>query len=188
MNINKDYMRVMRYGCKMDKLLRYRGQLESGYRLFVCLVMGLCLVMLALIVPACADIVDMDIIAQIESGGHALAYNRHSRARGLYQITPVCLEDYNNYHDKRYNIDDMFDAVKNTQVANWYIIKRIPQLLKYYRHEVILDNVLTAYNCGVGCVSRDKLPGETIAYINKYKKLVKGKELVKIMYEGLEDE
>ena len=58
MNINKDYMSVMRYGAGMDRLLRYRSQLESGYRLFVCLVMGLCLVMLALIVPACAEITD----------------------------------------------------------------------------------------------------------------------------------
>ena len=103
--------------------------------------------------------VDMARIAMIESEGEALAYNEGSGARGLYQITPVCLKDFNNYHSYSYCMDDMFDANMNREVAKWYLGVRIPQLLKHYGLPVDTKHILWAYNAGIGRVV--KVPSGT---------------------------
>ena len=129
-------------------------------------ILGLCLRAFA------GPVVDMSIIARIESSGNPLAYNSTSQARGLYQITPVCLEDYNNYHPgQTYTLEELFNPVVNEIVACWYLFTRIPQLLRYYDQPVTTDNILVGYNAGIGRVGR-KLPSETANYLEKYKKLL----------------
>jgi len=116
-----------------------------------------------------ADLVNMDIVSGIESSGDPNAYNEASGATGLNQITPICLKEWNNYHpDKKYKQDHLFNPQINTEVAHWYMNKRIPQMLKYFKHPDTLENRLTAYNAGISRVGRN-LPKETVDYINKYK-------------------
>jgi len=121
---------------------------------------------LALICKVCFA-VDLNIIASIESSNNPLAYNSRTKATGLYQITPICLQDYNNYHSVKYTLDDMYDADKSLVVADWYLNDRIPQMLRYYGHTVNLTNTLIAYNWGIGHVG-ETLPKETSDYIKKY--------------------
>ena len=114
--------------------------------------------------------VDLDIIAQIESSNNPLAYNSTSKATGMYQITPICLKDYNNYNTVKYTLTDMYDADKSLVVADWYLNDRIPSMLRYYGHTVNLNNTLVAYNWGIGHVG-ETLPKETRDYIVKYRTL-----------------
>lgn len=87
-------------------------------------------------VSAYSQEIDLEIIKQIESGGDPHAYNKRSGATGLYQITPICLKDYDRFQTPqdctRYGIeysvgtckmddftmDDMYDPAKNYRVAN----------------------------------------------------------------------
>ena len=101
-----------------------------------------------------AETIDLNKIALIESGYDHMAYNKSSGATGKYQITPICLKDYNQYHKIKYTMTDMYNPVFNKNVASWYINKRIPQLLRHYGHELNLENTLIAYNCGISCIGR----------------------------------
>ena len=118
-----------------------------------------------------ADEIDMSIIAQIESSNNPDAYNVLSKATGMYQITPVCLLDFNNYHKRKYSISEMFVPKKGYSVASWYMNTRIPQLLKHYGYEDTIEHRLIAYNAGIKRVGKE-LPKETINYIKKYKDLI----------------
>ena len=124
--------------------------------------------------------VDMQIVAQIESSCNPMAYNERTQATGMYQITPICLADYNNYHKGKFNLQEMFEEEKARKVARWYCFVRVPQLLKHYGFVDTLDNRLIAYNYGIGNMKKNKhlaLPKETREYLLKYKKLRDRKEL-----------
>ena len=125
---------------------------------------------IALMCKYCFAEVDLTIISSIESSNNPLAYNNKSEATGLYQITPICLKDYNQYHSVKYTMTDMYDAQKCFVVAEWYLNDRIPSMLRYYGHTVDLNNTLVAYNWGIGHVG-ETLPKETRDYIVKYRTL-----------------
>jgi len=126
--------------------------------------------------------INLEIIKQIESSGNPHAYNKRSGATGLYQITPICLEDYNQFHPRplctppistcerfwEMHMTEMYNPEKNYLVANWYMNTRIPQLLKHFKHLDTVENRLVSYKCGIDCVGK-KLDKETRKYINKYK-------------------
>lgn len=119
--------------------------------------------------------IDMQVIAQLESDGNALAYNSQTQATGMYQITPICLQEYNQINNTRYTLDMMYDVRYCYEVAYWYLHKRIPQMLMYYGHKVTDKNTLTCYNAGIWYVVHDKpLPEETTNYIAMYKRITKG--------------
>ena len=128
-------------------------------------------------IPAHAEDVDMNIIATIESNGNPYAYNPISQARGTYQITPICLNEYNDKHRDSIIIEEqLFNPVYNGVVAFWYMNQRIPQMLKYYALQDTIDARLACYNAGIVVYlkykqGKRKLPNETINYINKYHKL-----------------
>jgi hypothetical protein len=131
----------------------------------------LCLLMIASCDKVFAQEVDLSIIAQIESSNNPLAYNKRTQATGLYQITPICLKDYNSYHKgMEYALNEMFEPSKGYSVALWYLETRIPQLLKHYGKPDTLETRLISYNCGIGCIDKP-LPVETKNYIIKYHKL-----------------
>ncbi len=124
-----------------------------------------------------------DAIEQIESSGNPRAYNRNSGARGLRQITPIVLKEWNQLHpNEQYSLEDLFDARINRKIGNWYLEERIPYYLKYYGLEDNVENRLASYNWGIGNVKRiggirrnmDILPRETRNYIEKYKQLTSG--------------
>ena len=121
---------------------------------------------------------NMNAIKQIESGGNPNAYNKHAQAKGLYQITPICLKEYNNYHENKIKDEELFNAKLNYTIANWYITKRIPQMLKHYGKRLTNRNIIISYNAGISYVVENKdLPEETENYIIKYNKITKGGRL-----------
>lgn len=119
--------------------------------------------------------VDLNIIKQIESSGNPKAFNKRSEARGLYQITPVVLEEWNNLKRIPFEEDDLFDPVINQLIADWYMNTRIPAMLKAYKLPDTLENRLWAYNAGIGRVRKGELPEETRRYIEKYKQFAQRK-------------
>lgn len=126
--------------------------------------------------------IDYNAIEQIESAGNPKAYNKNSGARGLRQITPIVLEEWNQFHlNEKYNLDDLFDSEANRKIGNWYIYERIPFFLRHYSLEDSIENRLAAYNWGIGNLRKfgnvrennlNKLPDETRKYIEKYRKLI----------------
>lgn len=119
-------------------------------------------------------LIDLSAIATIESSNNPEAYNKRSEARGLYQITPICLADYNKYHTAKIHLNQLFKAKYNTMVAEWYMNKRIPQLLRHYKIADTVNHRLIAYNAGISYLLKNKtIPTETSNYIKKYNRLTK---------------
>ena len=142
-------------------------------------VMVAAVVLLCLTVSAHAEQINMRAIARIESSLNPLAYNSYTKATGLYQVTPICLKDYNQYHAKKLTLNEMKNPVLCFQVADWYMNTRIPQLLLHYGYEDTIERRLVAYNAGITrVVYYDPplnllLPKQTRDYIRKYNEAVK---------------
>jgi soluble lytic murein transglycosylase-like protein len=116
--------------------------------------------------------IDLQKIVSIESNGNAKAYNTSSKARGLCQITPICLQEYNNFHSLKYSLNDLFNAEINKTIASWYLETRIPQLLRHFKISVTQRNILICYNSGINTLVKNKtLKAETRNYILKYERL-----------------
>ena len=120
--------------------------------------------------------VDLSAISTIESSGNADAHNIRSGARGLYQITPICLTEWNNFHPgDTYQIYDLFNPQINTRIAYWYFEERIPQMIRNFKKQDTIENRLIAYNAGIWYVKEGKeIPTETKNYIKKYQRIVNG--------------
>lgn len=116
------------------------------------------------------DLIDLRAIMKIESHGDVKAFNRHSGARGLYQVTPIVVKEWNAFHpEERFTNEDMFNAQRNYKVAEWYLNTRIPQMLRHFGKPVNVENVLISYNAGISYVVKGKeLPEETSNYLQKY--------------------
>lgn len=116
----------------------------------------------------------MEVIKKIESDGLSWAHNKKSGARGLYQITPIVLREWNDFHPKEtFSHLDLFIPWVNEKIAFWYMQERIPRLLRAYRISDTVPHRLSAYNFGAGNLKRVlrggiKLPEETKNYIKKY--------------------
>ena len=146
------------------------------YLVYICIA----IIAMGLLRECGAEEVDLAKIAMIESSNNPLAYNAKSQATGMYQITPICLKDFNSYHMNprhQYELKDMYEASNAYIVASWYINKRIPQLLRHYKLDSnSIENRLIAYNFGIGNLVKYrkgevKLPKETRDYIKKYNRL-----------------
>ena len=127
-----------------------------------------------LVLPCSAQEIDINAIIQIESSGNPLAYNKRSQARGLMQITPICLDDYNGNGGVIFSVrtEELFDPKINIMIGKWYLNYRIPQMLNYYGYPDTIENRLIAYNAGISFVVKGwALPKETRDYIKKYRKL-----------------
>lgn len=131
-----------------------------------------CLVICVCATPKVADAIEVDMtkIMMIESSGNPNAFNKRSGAKGLFQITSICLKEYNNFHpNAKHTEDELFNPIINRKIACWYM-KRIKQMLRHYKKEITIENILTCYNAGVSYVVHGKpLPTETRQYIAKYK-------------------
>ena len=131
---------------------------------------------LCIVVLAVAEEVKINIdkIILLESSGNPHAYNKRSKATGLMQITRPCFEDFKRVHSaypyKDWVFQDMYDPVKNVEVGTWYILYRIPQLLKHFGKPITLENVLVSWNAGFKYViEKRRLPLETKIFIKRYK-------------------
>lgn len=118
-----------------------------------------------------AENVDMNKIYQIESSGNPEAKNSKSGAVGLGQITPIVLKEWNNMNPKQQHTSKyLTDAKTNMKIADWYMNKRIPQMLKAKGLADTTKNRLVAYNAGISHVGKSIMPKETYNYIEKYNK------------------
>jgi hypothetical protein len=126
--------------------------------------------LLVSIKDANASIIDMQRIAQIESSGNPLAHNKREDGRGLYQINPICLREWNNFHPReQYTPDDLFNAEINTRIADWYMNKRIPQMIRHFGKPDTVENRIICWNAGINYVKTGKeIPQITKNFIAKY--------------------
>jgi len=118
----------------------------------------------------------LSIIAVIESSGNPLAYNPNTKATGLYQITPICLEEYNNYHKVKFTQKDLFKPDINKKIASWYLYRRIPEMLMVNGYSPSTENILICWNWGIGNflkwkAGKKSLPRETKNFLDKYKEM-----------------
>ena len=115
--------------------------------------------------------IDMHKIMMIESSGRNVASNiKSEHAIGIFQITPICLKEFNDFHPEAgISMDDLWNASICAHIAYWYINKRIPQLLRYHNKPVTVKNIIIAYNAGISYVVHSKpLPKITKKYLRKY--------------------
>ncbi len=135
---------------------------------------------------AFGETVDLDAICEIESAclsnpstKQAKIYNPSSKARGAFQITEICLQDYLAYHPNEIiDVDQLYDYEISRKIASWFLEIRIPKLIRklYGKKYITLENKLIAYNFGIGNLGqylkgKKTLPRESANYIKKYKKL-----------------
>lgn len=107
----------------------------------------------------------LHFIVAHESNFDADAVGDAGAARGLCQVQRACLQEYNSFNKKSFDFDDMFNPKKNLEVAAWYLSKRIPQMLRFYKKRVDTKNVIIAYNAGIGAVVRSCIPAVTKYYL-----------------------
>lgn len=160
-------------------ILPYHKEPKFPFLKVIALIGLLLLVMTLLFNVAWAQVcpvIDLSIISQIESSNNPLAYNSRSGACGAFQVTQVCLADYNAYNSPQIAKKDLFSLPMGYKIAFWYLNKRIPQLLKHYKLPDTLENRLICYNAGIGNLIKGIKPRETINYIIKYKRLAKARQ------------
>ena len=116
--------------------------------------------------------IDLEAIKLIESGGIADAVSPRG-AIGLYQITPIALQDFNRCTGKSYSKDDLYAFWINKEIARWLFTKRIPQILKSKKQAVTIRHVLISWNAGHKWVGKKRIPRETKNFLEKYRKAVR---------------
>ncbi len=113
--------------------------------------------------------IDLDRIAMIESSGKSDAVGDNGLALGKFQIHPPVVKEYNSFTGAKLKHKDMLNEETATQVADWYLNKRIPQMLNYFKIPDTLENRIISYNAGIGNLTKGKkTPEITQNYINKY--------------------
>ena len=78
-----------------------------------------------------------------ESGGNPDSVNPADPSRGLMQLTPGALADFNKALSRSYSFDDMFIPYKNIEVGTWYYATRLSKTGDTYK-------AIAAYNAGLG--------------------------------------
>jgi len=130
------------------------------------------------VIPSCAraEQINMEAIKQIESSGNPRAWNKKEDGRGLYQVGPAVLKEWNDSHPaQQYKSDDLWDAITNKKLAFWYMNIRIPQMLRAYGIKDTKENRIIAYNAGIRYLTQKKpIPQTTRKYLAKYAKLAGG--------------
>ena len=121
----------------------------------------------------------IDRIIRIESGYDNTAYNTKSKARGLMQITPIVLKEWNEFNPKeKYSKNKLFDPEVNIKIGKWYLFPRIANhYLPFYELNKDVPNILTAWDWGIGNLvnlkgnaieNLHRLPKETNNYIKEF--------------------
>ena len=159
---------------KQNNFLDYALPISIGLVVVVIILVSF----FAWIERAGASEVNLDIIATIESNHNpkAVSFRGPKYGRGMYQVSEVCLDEYNYYVQRPANAsnlppDALFSPETCLKVAKWYLEVRIPQMLKYYGIEDTIDNRLWAYSAGIGRVVKGIMPDETKKYLIKYHRL-----------------
>lgn len=117
---------------------------------------------------ASAKQIDLGIISQIESSNRPSAVGDDGRSLGLFQLSKWPVLEYNKANGTRHDHSEALEPTTARKIADWYLHIRIPQMLGK-RDSV--RNRLIAYNCGISCLNRPRLPKTTELYLKKYKLL-----------------
>ena len=133
--------------------------------------------------------INMEILAEIESGGNPIALSPDG-CRGLYQISEIVLQQFKETHkglslpsDRAgwtIDVDSMsterlFEKTPNEYIADWYL-DWLDNALRINGIEPTVDNILIGYNFGLGHFLKwrqrgskfSKLPKETQNYLKRY--------------------
>ena len=117
-------------------------------------------------------VMDTNRIFQIESSKNPKAHNKATDARGLGQITPIALKDYNqNNPNNQFTADDLWNPDVNWHITNWTYNQRIPQMLKTYKIPDTVENRIRTYHDGIGNVLKGNTSPYITGYVNKYNNL-----------------
>lgn len=143
------------------------------WTLWTIMIIGLLMAMFLLSSPeqAEAGMIEMERIAMIESSGNPLAHNKKEDGRGLFQINPVCLKEWNNFHPSEiYSAEDLWNPQVNRRIAEWYMNTRIPQMIKHFQKIDSIENRIIAWNAGIKYVKTGaEIPAGTRRYLEKYR-------------------
>lgn len=114
--------------------------------------------------------VDLSKIMQIESNGNPEAFHPRTGATGLYQITPIVLVEYNNFHPVKYTKKDLKNPIINTLIAEWYMLVRIPEMMTKFGIPLSTGLKIIAWNWGINNLKTwyFTLPPETRNFLVKY--------------------
>lgn len=82
---------------------------------------------------------------------------------GLRESTSIA--EYKQFQ----GVADTKSVKGQAEIAGWYLGKRIPQMLKHYKQDVSLSNMITAYNAGISRVLSGDIPMITQDYIKEIK-------------------
>lgn len=113
--------------------------------------------------------VDMGKIAMIESSGCKNLVGDNGKALGCYQLHAGVIKEYNQFRKASLKHSDVMNRVVGLKVADWYMNKRIPAMLKHFGKADTVENRLTAYNRGIQAVIDGKRAGKYIAKYNRIK-------------------
>ena len=89
------------------------------------------------------------VVRKRRVNGEIFADTIHSVGENQINISERgALEDYNAFHKRRFSAEDMLNPSKNRVVRDWYLFRRIPQILTFYGLETSVANILASYNAG----------------------------------------
>jgi soluble lytic murein transglycosylase-like protein len=118
-------------------------------------------------------------VVLVESGGNPRAISS-KRARGLGQIMPQVVIEYNREHpsEKKHGLLDLYNPDVNAKITSWYLNRIIDHYLPAYGLAKSIENIAGMYNFGptnlgiLGDAVENfaKLPTETQNYIRRIKK------------------
>lgn len=148
--------------------------------ILIAVFLGLLLITILGIAIAHADeLINMQKISTIESNNNPDIIS-HGGDYGLFQISKPVLVDFKRQFDNcgpvclnipavAWQMPDMLNPTNNTEVAEWYLTQRIPEMLRHYHKPVTTRNIIIAWNAGISYVIKNKrLPKTTINYLRKY--------------------
>lgn len=124
----------------------------------------------------------LEALIQVESMNNPRAYNHHSKARGLTQITPIAWKELRKHYSSKYGNLSFWDDMCKSQVAReagkdyLYLLQKI---LKANRVPVTLDNLLAAYVWGPNNLAKngiDNAPRVVKNYVSKVKRLAQASD------------
>lgn len=115
--------------------------------------------------------ISLPVIEQIESSGDPSAIGDNGLALGLYQLHKAVIIDFNRANRTSHVHKDALNPKIAHKIADWYLNREIPRLLKHFKLADTTKNRIWAYNAGVGNVKKGRFPAITASYVKKYEKL-----------------
>lgn len=124
----------------------------------------------------------LEALIQVESSNNPRAYNHHTNAMGLTQITPIAWRELRKHYPSKYVNLNFWEDMCKAQVAReagtdyLYLLQKV---LKANRTPVNLDNLLAAYVWGPNNLAKNGIhnaPRAVKSYVSKVKRLAQASD------------